>query len=204
MKIFSDEEIIQIKKVLIEYIKENKEISDIEDFIEVLKQYTDFYNEQYIAIKKELKDYMFYEDNIIKGKKSINSIILSLGELEENNNVFTKANIIASILSAVGLFFTSIATNSIFFLIIIVYGLLWAYLSRYIGLKKGIDSGYVWGYCLGIIGFIVVCVLPSNNQEQQKSIVNNRYEDLEKLQRLKEAGILTDEEFKVEKQKLLR
>ena len=124
MKIFSDEEIIQIKKVLLEYIKENKEISDIEDFIEVLKQYTDFYNEQYIAIKKELKDYMYYEDNIIKGKQSINSIILALEELEENNNVFTKANIIVSILSAVGLFFTSIATNSIFFLIIIVYGLL--------------------------------------------------------------------------------
>lgn len=134
------------------------------------------------------------------------------------NKVFTKTNLILSAVTIV-LFMIKffellyldtnynirgtyvwgdIALGILFFLI---YTIIFAYLSRLVGIKKGIENGYIWGLCLGIIGFIVVCVL---KEETTANITkNNKYDEIEKLQNLKIKGILTDEEFEKEKQKLL-
>ena len=136
----------------------------------------------------------------------------------KNNKVFTKTNIIVTIITiAVFLFkfieliimaenagsYTTYDDIAFAFLMFMIYTIIWAYLTRVVGINKGIENGYAWGYCLGIIGFIVVCVLQGENTKEQTSN-SSKYEDLEKLQKLKESGAITDVEFEIEKQKLLR
>lgn len=132
------------------------------------------------------------------------------------NKVFTKTNLILSTVTIVLfmikffelLYLDNNARENYVFgdialgiLIFLTYTIIFAYLSRLVGIKKGIESGYIWGLCLGIIGFIVVCVL---KEEITANITkNNKYDEIEKLQNLKIKGILTDEEFEKEKQKLL-
>lgn len=132
------------------------------------------------------------------------------------NKVFTKTNLILSAVTIVLFmikFFellyldNNAGENYVFgdialgILIFLTYTIIFAYLSRLVGIKKGIESGYIWGLCLGIIGFIVVCAL---KEETTANITkNNKYDEIEKLQNLKIKGILTDEEFEKEKQKLL-
>ena len=74
--------------------------------------------------------------------------------------------------------------------------------SKILAASKGISGGFQWGWWLGVIGFIVVCAMPSKKDNVE--IKSNIYEDLEKLMKLKESGAITDTEFEVEKQKLLK
>lgn len=54
---------------------------------------------------------------------------------------------------------------------------------------------------LGWIGAMIwACIL--NNKD--KNISNNKYEDLEKLMKLKSSGVISEEEFEIEKTKVLR
>ena len=58
-----------------------------------------------------------------------------------------------------------------------------------------------WGACL------VWALVDTDGSVVNKTFRNvggNKYEDLEKLQKLKQSGAITDEEFKIEKEKLLR
>ncbi len=135
------------------------------------------------------------------------------------NKVFTKTNLILSAITIVLFmikFFellyldNSAGENYVFgdialgILIFLIYTIIFAYLSRLVGIKKGIESGYIWGLCLGVIGFIVVCALKEETAVNSANITkNNKYDEIEKLQNLKIKGILTDEEFEKEKQKLL-
>ena len=202
MNLFCSEELDEIKNVLQSYLKENKQIVECTDFINLLDDSTDFERNKYKEIESIL-DYYIKADGKVD-KRNFKDIMLDIEELEsKGQGVFTKTNIIVSILTIVAGFLFTAMNDSIFLLIVTGTGLIWAYLSRYIGLKKEIDTGYIWGYCLGIIGFIVVCVLQGENSKEQTSN-SNKYEDLEKLQKLKDSGAITDIEFEVEKQKLLR
>ena len=42
------------------------------------------------------------------------------------------------------------------------------------------------------------------NKKKNKNTTNNKYEDLERLQKLKENGTINEEEFEIEKKKILR
>lgn len=137
------------------------------------------------------------------------------------NKVFTKTNLILSAVTIVLFmikFFELLYLDTYYnirgtyvwgdialgILIFLIYTIIFAYLSRLIGIKKGIESGYILGLCLGIIGFIVVCALKEEPTDNSANITkNNKYDEIEKLQNLKIKGILTDEEFEKEKQKLL-
>ena len=79
--------------------------------------------------------------------------------------------------------------------------LIFAYICKRIGKDKGIDYGFLIGWILGIIGLIIILVLPSNGQDSNNI---NKYEQLAQLQKLKENGTITDAEFEIEKTKLLR
>lgn len=204
MNMFSSIELKETKKILNKYINDKKQILDINEIINILEDSTDYEAYKYNEIKHTL-DYYIKSDGCINNK-NLKDIMLDLEETEEKGRgVFTKANIIVSIITAFILVWASFVANNVFFLIAIFYGLIWAYLSRFVGLKKDIDSGYVWGYFLGVIGFIVVCVLPSEKKEEKEDIGNsNKYEDLERLLQLKNAGAITEAEFEVEKAKLLK
>ena len=202
MSLFSSEELEEIKNVLQSYLKENKQIIECTDFINLLDNSTDFERSKYKEIESILCYYIKTDGKV--DKSNFKDIMLDIEELEsKGQGVFTKTNIIVSIVTIIAVLLFSVMSDSILLLIAIGFGLIWAYLSRYIGLKKGIDTGYIWGYCLGIIGFIVVCVLQGENTKEQTSN-SSKYEDLEKLQKLKESGAITDVEFEIEKQKLLR
>lgn len=60
---------------------------------------------------------------------------------------------------------------------------------------------------LGWAGCLVWAFIDNDGSTTNKMFRNvggNKYEDLEKLQKLKDSGAITDIEFEVEKQKLLR
>lgn len=63
--------------------------------------------------------------------------------------------------------------------------------------KKG---AFFYGLVLGIIA-VIIAVIIKNKKDTYKG---NKYEDLERLNKLKENGAITEEEFEVEKAKILK
>ena len=64
------------------------------------------------------------------------------------------------------------------------------------------EDGFFVGYFLGIIGLIIVATMKDNNPNKTKNF--SKYDELKKIQELKESGVLTEEEFEREKNKILR
>lgn len=129
---------------------------------------------------------------------------------KEKNSVITATNGIVSALS-LGLGILVDANVFMYELdfpvltVAMIYGLVWAYVGRYVGLKKNIYSGYVWGYCLGIIGFIIVCVLPSERVEQYNVIpTTSDADEIGKYKHLLDTGAITQEEYDKKKKELLK
>lgn len=82
---------------------------------------------------------------------------------------------------------------------------IWGYVTY--RLMKGKDYSFLLGFILGIIGVVIAIVKRTDKQEETNSnniSSSNKYEDLEKLQKLKESGVITEAEFKAEKAKLLK
>lgn len=82
----------------------------------------------------------------------------------------------------------------------IIWGSIWGIATQSIGNSKGISGCFWWGFFLGIIGLIVVACLKDNT-----TISNNadNVEALDKLQKLKESGTISNEEFEQSKKKIL-
>lgn len=78
------------------------------------------------------------------------------------------------------------------------------FLCEYLGKQKGQNGCFLYGFLLGIIGLIIVACLKDKSGEVETNSSSNKYEDLAKLQELKESGAITEIEFEIEKQKLLR
>ena len=136
-----------------------------------------------------------------------------MSDKKNENALFTNTNLTvstASIVLACVLMIEKNITMALIIIFYVVYCIVFAYICRYIGLKKNIASGYVWGFLLGFIGLFVIGVLPNQNKEHQnftnteENTSTNKYDDLERLQKLKQSGALTEEEFNAEKQKLLK
>lgn len=78
------------------------------------------------------------------------------------------------------------------------------FLCEYLGKQKGQKGCFLYGFLLGIIGIIIVVCLKDKSGEIENNKNIDKYEQLEKLQVLKNSGAITDIEYEVEKQKLLR
>lgn len=78
------------------------------------------------------------------------------------------------------------------------------FLCDYLGKQKGQKNCFWYGFFLGIIGLIIVLCLKDKSGEISNNSSSNKYEDLAKLQELKENETITEVEFEIEKQKLLR
>ena len=134
----------------------------------------------------------------------------------ENKKIFTKTNttitIITIILFAIKFIEMVVLyedsypaihiynTISLILVISLIYIILFAYICRYVGLNKNVTTGYAWGYCLGIIGLIIVCGLDNKKKENN---INTKYDDIDRLQKLKDNGAIDEKEFEIEKQKIL-
>lgn len=59
----------------------------------------------------------------------------------------------------------------------------------------------VIGYLTVIIGVIAAAIIKSINKNKEYS--GDKYQNLERLQKLKEQGVITEEEFNAEKKKIL-
>lgn len=93
-------------------------------------------------------------------------------------------------------------------LVVIIVWLICGFICEYLGNLKGQKGCFLYGLLLGIIGVIIVLCLKdksgdieANNNENK---YENKYENLERLQQLKQSGAITEEEFEMEKQKILR
>lgn len=58
------------------------------------------------------------------------------------------------------------------------------------------------GYLTAIIGIIVTLIFKSVNKNKTE-YKGDKYENLEKLKKLKDEGVITEEEFNIEKKKIL-
>ena len=137
----------------------------------------------------------------------------------ENKKIFTKTNttitIITIILFAIKFIemvvlyedsYPAIHIYNTISLILVrslIYIILFAYICRYVGLNKDVTTGYAWGYCLGIIGLIILCGLDNKKKENVENNINTKYDDIDRLQKLKDNGAIDEKEFEIEKQKIL-
>jgi uncharacterized membrane protein YeaQ/YmgE (transglycosylase-associated protein family) len=89
------------------------------------------------------------------------------------------------------------------FLVIIVW-IICGCVCEYLGNLKGQKGCFLYGLLLGIIGVIIVLCLKDKSGEIETNNNIDKYEQLEKLQVLKNNGTITDMEYEIEKQKLLK
>lgn len=87
----------------------------------------------------------------------------------------------------------------VYLMLYLIFPIILGLISEKIGKKKGIH-GFWWGFWLGIIGILIVSL---KEEEKNVQTSNNKYDDLIKLQTLKESGAITEEEFGKEKTVLL-
>ena len=95
-----------------------------------------------------------------------------------------------------------------YFFIWLTSAIIFGIITYAIADSKGRKNGFWAGFLLGIIGLIMVLCLKDLPPEQREgshiiALKENKYDNLEKLQKLRESGALTEEEFQKEKQKLL-
>ena len=95
------------------------------------------------------------------------------------------------------------------FITIIIWALFWGFISMIVGKAKNIN-GFWYGFFLGLIGLIIVLCMKNKktiNKTTQNQVYNinndNKYSNLEKLYELKKNGTLTEEEFEIEKAKII-
>lgn len=69
--------------------------------------------------------------------------------------------------------------------------------------EKKLITCLVIGYLTAVIGVIVALIVKLANKKT-KEYKGDKYENLARLQKLKEQGVLTEEEFEKEKQKILK
>ena len=94
------------------------------------------------------------------------------------------------------------------FVIIFTVGIriFFGYICKAISKSRGIPGGFWWGFFLGIIGIIVVAVRPNGNNVENTERRDNTistYDELERIKKLLDSGVITQEEFDTIKQRIL-
>jgi hypothetical protein len=120
----------------------------------------------------------------------------------------------AIILIIVGVLGFGITSSMVFlsmvWISLLVFGLIIYFLPTIVAYDKEHENkqiillvNFLFGWTL--VGWIGCIIWACINKEAKKIENNsNKYDDLAKLQKLKENGVITDVEFEIEKQKLLK
>lgn len=99
--------------------------------------------------------------------------------------------------------------------VLVILGIVLYFLPSIIAYKRGHANkgiilliNFLLGWTLlGWIGCLVWSFIDTNGSKTSnltKNLGGNKYEDLERLQKLKESGAITEAEFKTEKAKILK
>lgn len=103
----------------------------------------------------------------------------------------------------------SASSNTIAIIIACVFGFILYIIPMFIALKRKHPQRFPIG-CLNIflgwtfLGWVICLVWALSNTKTEVQNTSNKYEDLERLQKLKENGTISKEEFETEKQKILK
>lgn len=114
-------------------------------------------------------------------------------------NKYGTVETVLDIITGISMFFGLI--YNLFIFVWAVLTLVFGCICKRIGKDKGIDYGFLVGWFLGVIGLIIMFVLQGDKQNTQNI---DKYEELTKLQKLKENGTITEEEFIKEKNRILK
>ena len=93
----------------------------------------------------------------------------------------------------------------LYLLVAIGFGLI----TRYINKSKGYEGGFAWGFWLAFIGIIVVACKPDNRSSSQPQnnipiTKKSTADEIKEYKELYDQGIITEEEFQMKKQQLLK
>lgn len=85
-------------------------------------------------------------------------------------------------------------------LLLLIPAVIFGCIAQNFGKKKGYGEGicFAAGFALGIIGLIIVLLLPDKNADAQSKL-----DDLLKYKQLFDSGAITQEEFEAKKKELL-
>ena len=110
---------------------------------------------------------------------------------------------------------------SLIILGVLVWGVIWGVICKSIVKSKGYpddeNSGFWWGFLLGLLGLIVCAVKPNyldtykgrqieavESNAAQSTVSNSSVaEELKKFKELYDQGVLSEQEFQAQKEKLL-
>jgi|SRR6185437_7772123 len=120
-------------------------------------------------------------------------------------------NLICIIILSFLTFFSALIIDNSFFRAVIIGMFIFSFLGGFLGRDRKIGFGYglIATYFLGIIGVIIVLVSPRLKDEEYKGNLlgstakKEALDHLIKLNELKKEGILTEEEFAIQKKKIL-
>ena len=85
-------------------------------------------------------------------------------------------------------------------LMLVLQGCTFGIATYYIGKSRGYQNCFWWGFFLGLIGLIVVLCLNDNISSSNNS---DYVEAIDKLQKLKGSGAISEQEFEESKKKIL-
>lgn len=90
-------------------------------------------------------------------------------------------------------------------IILLFWGFIWGLICEAAGSSKNV-SGFWLGFFLGFLGLIIVlCSSPRPSKDEMENKKNfDKYDQLEKLNKLKESGAISEDEFEYEKSKILK
>lgn len=77
----------------------------------------------------------------------------------------------------------------------------WGFVTKTINKNKGYEGGFWWGFCLGIIGVIIVACKANKSERCSNT---NIADELLKYKSLLDQGVITQEEFEQKKKELMK